>query len=77
MGTSMMDLKQKWNTKIHIVSQIQIIVGEPRDQLFYLFSNVRSWKQKSTNGCCSVEVDKKIITSRMYYYYSTAQFTLL
>jgi len=51
--------KKKWNTKIYTASQIQITVGEPQDQLFYLFSNVRPWKQKSTKDCCLVVVDKK------------------
>jgi len=45
MATQMMDLKKKVKNKkicIHTPSQIQITVGEPLDQLFYLFSNVRS-----------------------------------
>jgi len=40
MVTRMMDLKQKVKTKIYTASQTQTTVGEPRDQLFYLFSNV-------------------------------------
>jgi len=62
MATQMMDLEQKVKTYIYTPSQTQITVGEPRDQLFYLFSNVRSRKQKSTKDYCLVEVDKKIIT---------------
>lgn len=45
MATQMMDLEQKVKNKniyTGTPSQIQITVGEPLDQLFYLFSNVRS-----------------------------------
>lgn len=52
------DVNDGSKTKIYTASQIQTTVGEPQDQLFYLFSNVRSWKQKSTKDCYPLGVDK-------------------